>query len=198
MIPNFVDLSKFYPRKKENYILYAGRIYWYKGIDFLIDAFKTINQKYPNLTLKLAGNGNLRFYKTASKKMNIKNIEFLGPVDYSIMPELMGKAKIFVLPTVNREGHPKALIEAGASGCACIATYVQGNREIISQGKNGLLVRPKDTHSIVEAITQVLGDEKLRLTLSGNARKTVLKFSLSNTLYKEINLARNMIIHSDV
>jgi glycosyltransferase involved in cell wall biosynthesis len=114
-------------------------------------------------------------------------------VDNSKMPDLMGKAKIFVLPTVTREGHPKALIEAMACGCACIATDVPGNSELIQDGENGLLVMPKDKKSLLEAFVKILNNENLRIKISENARKTAEKFSVENTLYKEIELIKKIM-----
>ncbi|MEM2772329.1 MAG: glycosyltransferase family 4 protein [Candidatus Pacearchaeota archaeon] len=192
IIPNFVDTSKFKPLGKENYILYAGRIYWHKGIDYLIEAFALVEKQF-DIKLKLAGLGDLDLYKEKAKKLGIKNIEFLGSVDNDKMPEIMGKAKIFVLPTVTREGHPKALIEAMACGCACIATDVPGNKELIKNGENGLLVRPKDSNSLKEAIIRIIKDENLRSNLSEKARKMASKFSIENTLYKEIKLLKNLM-----
>jgi len=93
VIPNFVDTSKFKPLEKENYILYAGRIYWHKGIDYLLEAFAEV-EKIFNVKLKLAGIGDIDFYSSKIKKLGIRNVEFLGPVDNSKMPNLMGKAKI--------------------------------------------------------------------------------------------------------
>jgi glycosyltransferase involved in cell wall biosynthesis len=192
VIPNFVDISRFKPMQKENYILYAGRIYWHKGIDYLLEAFAEVEKSF-DIRLKLAGIGDIDFYKDKLKKIGIKNVEFLGSVDNSKMPDLMGKAKIFVLPTVIREGHPKALIEAMACGCACIATDVPGNNELIQNGKNGLLVMPKDRESLLKALVKVLSNESLRITLSENARKTAEKFSVENTLYKEIGLIKKIL-----
>jgi glycosyltransferase involved in cell wall biosynthesis len=192
VIPNFVDISRFKPMQKENYILYAGRIYWHKGIDYLLEAFAEVEKSF-DIRLKLAGIGDIDFYKDKVKKLGIRNVEFLGSVDNSKMPDLMGKAKIFVLPTVTREGHPKALIEAMACGCACIATDVPGNNELIQNGKNGLLVMPKDKESLLKALVKVLSNESLRVTLSENARKTAEKFSVENTLYKEIELIKKIL-----
>jgi glycosyltransferase involved in cell wall biosynthesis len=178
--------------QKEDYILYAGRIYWHKGIEYLLEAFAEAEKNF-DVRLKLAGIGDIEFYKDKVKKLGIKNVEFLDSVDNSKMPDLMGKAKIFVLPTVTREGHPKALIEAMACGCACIATDVPGNSELIQDGENGLLVRPKDKKSLLDAFVKILNDENLRLKLSENARKTAEKFSVENTLYKEIELIKKIM-----
>jgi len=191
VIPNFVDTSKFFPSmNRENYILYAGRIYWHKGIDYLIEAFVEVEKKHA-VTMKLAGLGDIEYYEKKVKKLGIRNIKFLRRVDNLELPELMRKAKIFILPTITSEGHPKALIEAMASGCACIATDVPGNRELIQNGKNGLLVKPRDIHSLTEAISKVLDNEELRIGLQKNARLTAKKFSIKNTLHKEIELLIN-------
>lgn len=194
IIPNFVDTSKFRPLEKEDYILYAGRIYWHKGIDYLLEAFKEVEKQF-DIKLKLAGLGDIEFYKKKAKELKIKNIEFLGRVDNNDMPLLMGKAKIFVLPTLHLEGHPKALIEAMACGCACIATDVPGNREIIKNGVNGILVQPKDVNSLKEAVLKILEDDSLRFYLSDNAVKTAQKFSLENTLYKEVEIIEQCLNH---
>lgn len=196
VIPNFVDTSKFVPltptdaENSEDYIVCCGRIYWHKGIDYLIEAFAEVEKKY-TVKLKLAGLGDIRNYKEKSKKIGIKNIEFLGGIDNSDMPELMRKAKMFILPTVTREGHPKALIEAMASGCACIATDVPGNRELIQDGENGLLAKPRDINSLTETIIRILDNEELRMRISKNACLAAKKFSIENTLYKEIELMIN-------
>lgn len=188
VIPNFVDLSKFLPGQKENIILYAGRIYWYKGIDYLIEAFAKISKRYPEYKLILVGLGDNDTYSMKASKLGVVNIEFKGALDYEKMPTLMGRAKIFVLPTVNREGNPKALVEAMACGCVCVATDVHGNKSLIGNDESGLLVKPQDSNSIYEAIIKVLEDIKLSTKLSKNARKSAMKYALKNTLYKELRL----------
>lgn len=190
IIPNLVDTTKFKPLEKENYILYAGRILWHKGIDYLLEAFMEVEKQF-DIKLKIAGLGDIDSYKKKAENLKIKNIEFLGGIDNDDMPKLMGKAKIFVLPTVTREGHPKALIEAMACGCACIATDVPGNREVIKNGVNGILIQSKDTNSLKNAILKILNDDEFRTYLSNNAAKTAQKFSLENTLYREIELIKN-------
>jgi len=191
VVPNFVDITKFLPSMvRENYLLYVGRIYWHKGIDYLLEAFVQVEKRFP-LIKKLAGLGDIECYREKAKKLGIKNIKFLGRVDYSKLPELMKKAKIFILPTVTIEGHPKALIEAMASGCACIATDVPGNIGLIQDGANGLLVNPKDSNALEKAIIRILMDEELRMKLGKNARMTAERFSILNTLHKEIKLLIN-------
>ena len=192
IIPNFVDTSKFFPKNKENTILYAGRVYWIKGIEYLIKAFARVEKQF-DVNLVLVGLGEIDNYRSMASELGVRNITFPGAIDNNLMADVIGRAKIFVLPTVTREGHPKALIEAMASGCACIATNVPGNRELIKDGENGLLVNPKDEKSLAQAMGKLLNDDKLRIKLSESAVITSKQFALENTLYKEIRLLTKLI-----
>ena len=159
LIPNFVDTHRFQVRDdKEDYILYAGRIHWAKGIHTLIAAFSSVAREYRDFRLIIAGLGEIDRYKATAANYGTKNIEFVGVVDHTNMPELMGRAKIFILPTLHREGHPKALIEAMACGCACIATDVPGNRELLRAGEIGLLFSPGDDIALAETVLRILSD----------------------------------------
>ena len=80
-----------------------------------------------------------------------------------------------------------------ACGCVCIATDVPGNRELIHNEESGLLIKPKDSGSIRDGIIRILRDENLQKKLAEKARKTVEKFSVENTLYKEIELVRKIM-----
>ena len=191
IIPNFVNTNNFAPAKKNNTILYAGRIYWHKGIDYLIEAFKKVETIFPELKLQLAGTGEIDNYVEKAKNLKIKNIEFLGKIDNDKINSIMGSAKIFILPSLHREGQPKALIEAMACGCACIATNVDGNKDLIINRETGLLVNPKDKNDIVKAITEICNDSFLYEKISTNAKLKAKFFSIGNTLGKEIELLKN-------
>lgn len=200
VIFNYVDTNLFHPAlKKENFILFAGRLHWRKGVNHLIEAFIGIGKKCPEAWLYILGDGEERKrLEEKTKRHNLKHVKFFGNTAYSKVAYYMSKAKIFVLPTVTEEGHPKALIEAMASGAACIATNVPGNKHLIQDGENGLLVKPRDVESLTEAITLVLGDENLRIKLSENAHRTTEKFSIENTLQKEIELLREFTKNKNI
>lgn len=101
-----------------------------------------------------------------------ERVHFLGPV--SDVPALLAEADMFVLPTSSGRGHeegcPVALLEAMASGKACIATDVAGSRDVIEHGTSGLLVTPDDPASMAEALRELIVSSKKRRQLGLAAR----------------------------
>ena len=72
----------------------------------------------------------------------------------SDMPEVLARAHIVVLPSY-REGLPTILLEAAASGRPIIASDVPGCRDIVKHNENGLLVTPRDSESLADAIEEL-------------------------------------------
>src|SRR3546814_17832635 len=84
---------------------------------------------------------------------------------------MINAGRIFVLPS-SYEGHPKTLLEAMACGAAVIGTDVPGIREVIEDGRTGLLCAPTAA-ALRDAIERLLSDEPLRRRLGGNARQQI-------------------------
>ena len=89
------------------------------------------------------------------------------------MPDVMRKASIVCLPTYYREGLPKTLLEAAASGRPVIATDVPGCREIVINEENGLLVPVKNAERLARAITRLAENKQLRIKMGEFGRKLV-------------------------
>ena len=124
--------------------------------------------------LSFAGLGKdrlLRHSKKISAQWGLTSqIDFLGHV--SNLPDLLVKHQIFVLST-HYEGMPLALIEAMASGCACIGTDVVGVREVIQPGVTGLLVPENNAPALADAIALLLKDPEKAENLGKAARESV-------------------------
>jgi glycosyltransferase involved in cell wall biosynthesis len=129
IIPNYVDLNLFYPEKKEKVIVYAGRLHWSKGVNTLINAFLKFSETKKDYKLYIFGKGEeTENLKELSKDSG--QIFFMGAIAIDSYAKYLRTAEVFVLPSLTMEGHPKALIEAMASGCKCIASDVPGNRDV--------------------------------------------------------------------
>lgn len=101
---------------------------------------------------------------------------------------LAAHADLFVLPS-RWEGMPNALLEAQADGVACVATAVDGSREVIADGETGLLVPPDDPRALAEALARLLGDAALRRRLGDAARvRAEREFSLDAMAEKTLTL----------
>lgn len=105
-----------------------------------------------------------------------ERVHFLGPVRQ--IAALLRETEAFALPTYasgRGEGFGVALIEAMSCGIPCIATAIDGPRDIIEDGRSGLLVEPENVASLSEAIRKLAGDSELRGRLGRGARERVLK-----------------------
>lgn len=179
IIPNAVDTELFRPRpdqEEDGMILWAGRFVREKGLEYLIEAAKEITARHHEVKLILAGDGPQRpkIMSLAHEFGLNESIIFTGALPKEQIAELLGKASIFVLPSL-KEGLPKALLEAMAAGKAVVASDIPGVDEIIENHRNGLLVPPKNSERMAEAIAKLLIDGGLRERIGSEARRLVLK-----------------------
>jgi glycosyltransferase involved in cell wall biosynthesis len=79
------------------------------------------------------------------------------------------KSDCFVMPSY-REGFPNTVMEAGAMGLPSVVTDINGSREIIIHGENGLIVPSKDANALYVAMKQILLDKAAREKMATNAR----------------------------
>ena len=162
-------------------IVTAGRLLPQKNHEMLIRAAASIRKTNPDVTLKIYGDGKLRTDLQAL-------IESLGASEYIT---LLGNIKdlhrringagVFVLCS-EFEGLSNALIEAMMLGIPCISTNYPGANEIITHGKNGLIVPMNDTDRLTEAITCIFDDSALRSRLVEGALMSSERFEKRRVL----------------
>lgn len=174
---NGIDNTIFKPvgkKSEKKYILFTGRLSYRKGLFDLIECGKYICEKYPDISFMITGSGILS--DTLRERINeqglAKQFKFLGFVTREELIKLYQNATLYVLPS-HYEGLPTVLLEAMSCGLPVIATAVSGNLDVITHGKNGILVPPKSPEKIAEAISLLLDDEQMRKKLGENARKTI-------------------------
>ena len=100
-------------------------------------------------------------------------IKWLGPV--KDMAGLLRQVHIFTLPSIYREGLPKAVLEAMAAGLPVVATNIPGCREAVIDNETGFLVPPRDPAALAEALGKLIADPGLRARLGAAGRKRVLE-----------------------
>jgi len=194
--PNFVDLETFHPQEnEEGFLFYAGRIVESKGIDILIQMIRSFNEKGMRLQLILAGDGEVSHYRSIVSNENLEDqINFIGPVPSVKVAEFMRSCKVFIFPPITREGHPKSLIEALASGSACVATRVPGNVEVIEDRKNGMLAESGNLKDLIEKVSLLLGNDELRKYIKREAILSALKYDIGTVVKKEVEIMNNIIL----
>lgn len=166
VIPNYVNTELFTPagdRATTAEVLSVGRLNSVKRFDLLLESVRGLN-----VGVTIIGSGSLRGDLTAMASRLAVGLEILDRVDHEALPSYLRGAKVFLM-TSCREGHPKALIEAMACGCACVGVDVPGIRNQIRDGETGLVVE-SNPEAIRKAVQRLLGDRTLRATLGANAR----------------------------
>lgn len=183
-----VDMNRFSRRieveeharkiRKENFFtfIFVGRIVGDKGINELIEAFALLNKKNNDIRLLLIGNfeEELDPIKSETKETITKSpfIEYIGPKYGDDLISYYAASDCFVFPSY-REGFPNCVMEAGAMGLPSIVTDINGSREIIEDGVNGLIVPSKNITSLFEAMEKVVIDKEKTAFMASNSRKMI-------------------------
>lgn len=170
VIPNVfvqeVGLTPYYGKRRKT-IVSAGRFVAEKRFEVLIEAFSRVSRVHPEYRLILYGEGQfLEKYKLLAEKLGVSElIDYPGYVKE--IARTIREDGIFVLPS-KYEGIPNTLIEALSIGIPCISTNCTpgGPYFLTKGGKNGILVPVDDVDAMVEAILEVIEDDKVSRTLS--------------------------------
>lgn len=193
-IPNGVDLSL--EEKKADSLVHLNRGKFNicfsgslelkrKGLDLLLEAMKYLvfESGLNRICLTLIGTGQdeLKIRDLVIDYGLTHHVEFAG--EQKNPYPIMKKCDVFVLPS-RQEGMPNALLEALALGICCIsADCNSGPREIIENGKNGILVPVENSRALAHAIARVEQDPFLRSELAQNGLKTAAdKFSYQSMI----------------
>ena len=183
-----VDMEKFSRRpeveelakeiKKENIFtfIFVGRIVGDKGINELALAFTDLQKKYDNIRLLLVGKfeNNLDPLKPETLKIINENpcIELLGPKYGDDLLAYYAASDCFVFPSY-REGFPNTVMEAGAMGLPSIVTDINGSREIITDGENGVIIPSKNTEALYKAMEEMITNTDKTKEYADNAREMI-------------------------
>ncbi len=154
--------------------IFVGRLVGDKGINEVVQAFKKVIEQNAKIKLILVGMPEQELdpleNQTQEEINNNKNILFVGYQD-DIRPYLaVSKALIFAS---YREGFPNVVLQAGAMGLPSIVTNINGCNEIITDGKNGIIIPVKNTKAIEKAVRTIVENNDFYTDLQSNTRKMI-------------------------
>lgn len=157
--------------------LFVGRIVGDKGINELCSAFKRLHAEHPQTRLWLIGSfeESLDPVSPETKALIIEEqngIEAVGVKRGDGLLAYYAASDCFVFPSY-REGFPNTVLEAGAMGLPSIVTDINGSREIIVDGKNGMIIPSKDEQALYEAMKRMVEDPTTREQMAANARPMI-------------------------
>lgn len=177
-------------------VLFAGRLLREKGIFELVDAVRLLRRSGHPLRLVVCGGIDAGNRSSVSKEqceawISEGVVDTIERVD-DIRPFLQA-AQLVVLPSY-REGTPRSLLEAMATGRPLIATDVPGCREVVEPDVNGVLVPPQDVRALADAINYML-DCPQRLDAMGRASRTIAeqKFDERSVIEANLDVYRSLL-----
>jgi len=149
-------------------LLYYGIILPYKGLEYLVEAFKIVRNEIKDVRLIIAGRGQIYFDETILKEEGIELIN--RTITEEELVHLNKRATLVICPytSASQSGIPATSFIFDKP---IIASNVEGVTEYVIDGYNGILVPPGDTLSLASGIKRLLVDNKLKNKIKTNIRK---------------------------
>ena len=157
-INTFKDSTKDFNDTSIN-LLYLARMEKVKGIYTVLESFKKLYYKHPNLNLDIAGIGaeseNIKAWINSNQELPIR---YHGRVEGDYKKNLFKKAHFYLLPTTHPEGLPISILEAISSGCIVFVTPSGGLKDFFKDKEMGFLLNDASQKELEEKIKSALKD----------------------------------------
>lgn len=176
-------------------LLTFGRLVPQKGLDLAIAAMPRLRERFPNLTLTLAGDGPSRPDLEAQvQALGLgEAVSFLGWVEPEAIPALINTASIVLMPSRWEEPFGLSALQAAQQGRPVVATRLGGLPEVVADGESGLCFDPESSESLAEAVTILLNQPERAQAMSQAAKQRMERlFPLDrcadayDTLYQQL------------
>ncbi|SIN81594.1 glycosyltransferase family 4 protein [Chitinophaga niabensis] len=208
VIKNGVNPVKFnpgaaYPDVKAAYgipadqlvIGYIARMTLQKDPVGMLEGFSLALQQFPDMKLLMIGEGELKEAALdAARRLNITDHVIFDNFRQDV-PAVLNGVDIYCLPSL-WEGFPIGVLEAMAMGKAVIASDVDGTREAVTDGDNGLLVPAKNSETLAAAIVKLAKDKTLRAQLQQRAMDTIRSKYTVSGMTRQIEKIYQQLYHN--
>lgn len=173
-------------------VVMACRLLKEKGVYQYIDAAKIVKEQHPDTEFLLVGTPDLE-NPNSIKQSEIDNWVELGLINYlghsNDIPTVFAGSNIVCLPSFYGEGVPKVLIEAAACGRAIVTTDNPGCRDAVIEGETGLTVPIRDSYFLAAAITKLIEDPELRVSMGIKGRSFAeSEFDVNSVVTKHLDI----------
>jgi len=191
-----VDPDEFSPSESpagRPLVVFPARLLWDKGVAEFVQAAAILRARGVEAQFALVGEPDP--YNPASVgEEDLAAWRASGVVEVwgrsRDMPEVFRRAHIACLPSY-REGLPRALLEAAASGLPIVTTDVPGCRDVVRDGYNGYLVPPREAHALADALEKLIRSAGERELMGRRGRALVLEqFTLDRVVSETLKLYR--------
>jgi len=152
-------------------VCFAGRIRPVKGCDVLLRAVEMLSAENNVMVLMVGEMADRRVERMLNDGVLKDRVKYLGyRPDAAVVA---GACDVFVMPSLKREGLPRAVIEAMAQGVPAIVSDAGGMPELVEDGKSGLIVKAGEARALADAIERMRSDPAFRKKCSIAARERI-------------------------
>lgn len=184
IVPNGIDVARFRDAEPFSWafdgtprILFVGRFNEpRKGFKYLLRAMPLIHQQFPDARLLVVGGAKPEQFEGLMERYGVRNVDFVGLASPEELPRYYASCELFCAPSTSGESFGIVLLEAMASGRPVVAGDIPGYRSVMTNGKEGLLVAPKNPQALALGIVRLLSDAPLRERLSAAGRATADRY----------------------
>ncbi|MEO8500450.1 MAG: glycosyltransferase family 4 protein, partial [Vicinamibacteria bacterium] len=186
VVPNGCDTPKdrtFTPPSEDNRIVYAGQLYPWKGVDVLVQAFARISGGELVIAGGLKGESDFDRIQELAQTLNLgERIRFLGSLPQKDVARELGRATVVAAPFLksamtSEHTSPIKAFEAMAAGRPLLISDTEASREIVEDGRTGLVVPPGNVDAWARALERVLSDRPLQMALARAAFEKATQYS---------------------
>lgn len=175
VVPNGTDVHVFaraVPAKlpKGRTMLFVGRLEPRKGFPVAVSAFARLAQQYSDLQLIVVGEGVEREAVEVLPRALRSRVHLLGRVSDSVLPGYYAAADVFLAPSLGSESFGIVLVEAMAAGLPIVASDIAGYREVVRDGREGMLVPSGDPAALAHAVQHLFEHPEQARALSEAGR----------------------------
>jgi glycosyltransferase involved in cell wall biosynthesis len=175
-------------------VLFIGGNVQRKGLPTVIRAAPEVLERFPDVVFSIVGdNQNLDAMKALCRRYGVRrSFHFWGWQSHDQIQEHYRRATIFVMPSLI-EAFGVVFLEAMAAGVPVIGGDTGGTRELIQDGVNGFLVRPRNHRELADKIVSLFEDEAIRRRLIDGGRQTVGQFTVEAMLRQTYALYQRLL-----
>jgi len=179
MFPHGTDIQAFTPAKKskdwfhsyglngEKKVIYVGRVAKEKDLEILPEVWKRVSKEVGNVALVIVGDG--PYMNELKDQLKGTKVIFTGFMKGEQLYKSFASSDIFIFPSTT-DTFGNVVIEALASGIPAVVSDMGGPKDIVTDGKTGIVTKAKDVDSLSNALIKLLTNDNLRNQMSKDAR----------------------------
>jgi len=182
------------PTDEENAVLFFGYIQENKGLEYLLKSMPIVHKELSDVKLIIAGEGDISKYSKLFDTIDKSKLEIYNEfIPNELVNKLLHRARVVVIPYSFHRGHSGIISVALAFGKPIITTNVGDLPNMVENGKEALIVHPKDPESLANAILKILSDTELRKKMSKYALEKSYELSWDNIAKKHIKVYEKVV-----